>query len=152
MEKMLTPEQAAQRLNVPVETLRGWLRKGKLKGVKVGNLWRIPERDLKAITEPEGRLVVYTTWNRTAEAARNVGVDLPVLAKDVPARLVPLEAGGVRIPFWLEVELQTFTGRYEPCSEIDGEDTMLADWVPGLLEKYNREGVALPEDILQYLE
>jgi excisionase family DNA binding protein len=47
-EKLLTPEDAAKALLVKPETLRGWLRTGKLKGVKVGRLWRVRESDLDA--------------------------------------------------------------------------------------------------------
>lgn len=52
-EKLLTPEDAAKALVVKPETLRGWLRTGKLKGVKVGRLWRVRERDLEAFLERE---------------------------------------------------------------------------------------------------
>ena len=37
-EKVYTPEGAAEALMVPLETVREWLRTGKLKGVKVGQL------------------------------------------------------------------------------------------------------------------
>jgi excisionase family DNA binding protein len=47
-EKLLTPEDAAKALLVKPETLRGWLRTGKLKGVKAGRLWRVRESDLEA--------------------------------------------------------------------------------------------------------
>ncbi len=47
-ERLLTPEDAAKALVVKSETLRGWLRTGKLKGVKVGRLWRVRESDLEA--------------------------------------------------------------------------------------------------------
>jgi excisionase family DNA binding protein len=47
-EKLFTPEDAAKALLVKPETLRGWLRTGKLKGVKVGRLWRVRETDLEA--------------------------------------------------------------------------------------------------------
>ena len=53
-EKLLTPEDAAKALVVKPETLRGWLRSGKIKGVKVGRLWRVRERDLEAFVE-QGR-------------------------------------------------------------------------------------------------
>lgn len=44
-EKLLTPEDAAARLQVSTGTVRGWLRKGVIKGTKVGGgrLWRISE-------------------------------------------------------------------------------------------------------------
>lgn len=47
-EKLLTPEDAAKALLVKPDTLRGWLRTGKLKGVRVGRLWRVRESDLEA--------------------------------------------------------------------------------------------------------
>ncbi|MCX5888201.1 MAG: helix-turn-helix domain-containing protein [Deltaproteobacteria bacterium] len=46
-EKLLTPEDAAKALVVKPETVREWLRTGKLKGVKMGRLWRIREKDLE---------------------------------------------------------------------------------------------------------
>jgi excisionase family DNA binding protein len=50
-EKLLTPEDAAKALLVKSDTLRGWLRTGKLKGVKVGRLWRVRESDLEAFLQ-----------------------------------------------------------------------------------------------------
>lgn len=52
IEKLLTPEEAAEALRVKVRTVMEWLRQGKLRGVKVGGkLWRIRESDLKAFIE-----------------------------------------------------------------------------------------------------
>ena len=50
-EKLYTVEQAAEQLQVDPESIRIWLRSGKLKGNKVGRLWRIKERDLEAFLE-----------------------------------------------------------------------------------------------------
>lgn len=50
-DKLLTPEEVAERLVMSPKTIRDWLRKGKLKGVKTGKLWRIRERDLEAFIE-----------------------------------------------------------------------------------------------------
>jgi excisionase family DNA binding protein len=52
MEKLLTPEEAAERLAVSPKSIREWLRQGKLKGVRAGRLWRIRERDLEAFLDP----------------------------------------------------------------------------------------------------
>ena len=43
--KLLTPDAVAERLAVSPATVRIWLRKGILKGAKVGGgkLWRISE-------------------------------------------------------------------------------------------------------------
>jgi excisionase family DNA binding protein len=46
-EKVYTPEEAAQALKVLPETIRQWLRTGKLGGIKAGRLWRVRESDLQ---------------------------------------------------------------------------------------------------------
>ena len=44
--KYLTTEQIAETLKVKEATVREWLREGKLKGVKAGMQWRVPETNL----------------------------------------------------------------------------------------------------------
>ncbi|MBT9173671.1 MAG: hypothetical protein DDT21_02075 [Syntrophomonadaceae bacterium] len=51
-ERLLTPQQAAERLAVSPKSVRGWLRQGKLRGVRAGSLWRIRESDLEAFLDP----------------------------------------------------------------------------------------------------
>jgi len=46
-KELYTVEQAAEKLQVDPETIRIWLRAGKLKGIKVGRLWRIREENLE---------------------------------------------------------------------------------------------------------
>lgn len=46
-DNLLTPEAAAERLAIAPRTIREWLRQGKIKGVKVGKLWRIKEDALE---------------------------------------------------------------------------------------------------------
>lgn len=48
MEKLLTPKDAAEILSLSPVTIKKWLWQGKLKGIKVGSVWRIRESDLKA--------------------------------------------------------------------------------------------------------
>lgn len=46
-EELLTPEEAAGILKMRPETVREWLRTGRLKGLKAGpRMWRIKESDL----------------------------------------------------------------------------------------------------------
>jgi excisionase family DNA binding protein len=46
-ERLLTPEQVAERLSLSVLTVRAWLRSGRLPGVKPGGkVWRVREADL----------------------------------------------------------------------------------------------------------
>ncbi|MDI9608469.1 MAG: helix-turn-helix domain-containing protein [Atribacterota bacterium] len=46
---LLTPKEVAEKLRVSEQTVLRWLRKGKLKGVKVGKLWRVREEDLREL-------------------------------------------------------------------------------------------------------
>ena len=50
-QRMLTVEEVASRLATSEETIRRWLRSGKLRGVRLGATragWRIDETDLAA--------------------------------------------------------------------------------------------------------
>lgn len=44
---LLTAEQVAERLQVREETVYDWLRAGRLRGVKLGRIWRAREEDLE---------------------------------------------------------------------------------------------------------
>lgn len=57
MNRMLTVQQTSDLLHVHGETVRQWLRSGKLRGVKMGaRSWRIPESALRELTgESESR-------------------------------------------------------------------------------------------------
>ena len=48
IDKLYTPEEVAEVLRVKTRTVMEWLRQGKLKGVKLGKLWRIKESELSA--------------------------------------------------------------------------------------------------------
>jgi len=48
MEDLLTVEQAAAKLQIAPKTLKDWLRAGRIKGVRLGKLWRLKESDLEA--------------------------------------------------------------------------------------------------------
>jgi len=46
-DKLLTPEQIAERLQVTVQTIYSWMRSGYLPSVKMGRLWRARPEDLE---------------------------------------------------------------------------------------------------------
>jgi len=50
-EKLYTPNEVSEILRVPTNKVREWLRTGKLNGVKIGRVWQVRERDLKAFLE-----------------------------------------------------------------------------------------------------
>src|SRR5262245_4123655 len=45
-ERLLSPDDAAERLGVAPKTVRSWLRTGKVRGVRAGRLWRVRAEDL----------------------------------------------------------------------------------------------------------
>lgn len=48
-EALLTVDQAARRLQIAPYTLREWLKHGRLRGIKLGRQWRVPERSLREL-------------------------------------------------------------------------------------------------------
>jgi len=48
MEKLLSPEQVAEILGVSQKMVRDWLRAGRIKGLKLGRIWRVRQSDLEA--------------------------------------------------------------------------------------------------------
>jgi excisionase family DNA binding protein len=63
---MLTVPEAARRAGKNPETVRRWIREGKLRARKVGTQHVIEERDLAAVIErPSETLPVPPEWNET---------------------------------------------------------------------------------------
>ncbi len=50
-DKLLTPAQVAEQLQMETATVQGWLRTGRLKGVKIGRYWRISPEALREFIE-----------------------------------------------------------------------------------------------------
>ena len=59
-DRMLTPEEAADRLALHPETVRLWLRTGRLPGIKAGRVWRVRESVLAAFMRGEKPLADET--------------------------------------------------------------------------------------------
>ena len=47
MDKYLTVTEIAESLKIPTASIRDWLRRGYLKGVRLGRHWRIKEEDFQ---------------------------------------------------------------------------------------------------------
>jgi excisionase family DNA binding protein len=54
-KKTYTPAQIAELLQVKEYTVREWLREGALKGVYLGNRWRVEEEELQEFIERRKR-------------------------------------------------------------------------------------------------
>ncbi len=63
-KKLLTPTQVALRLQVNERTVTQWLRKGHLRGFKIGKEWRVSTRDLEAFLEQSANVPASTHWRR----------------------------------------------------------------------------------------
>lgn len=46
MAEIYTPDEIARKLKVSEQTVRRYLRENKIKGFKLGNNWRVKEKDL----------------------------------------------------------------------------------------------------------
>ena len=59
-EKLMTPPQVARHLQVSERTVTQWLRKGHLRGFKVGKEWRVSPRDLTVFLEQSANVPAGT--------------------------------------------------------------------------------------------
>lgn len=53
LDKYLTVSEVAENLKIPVATIRDWLRRGHLKGVRLGRHWRVKEIDFKSFIKEQ---------------------------------------------------------------------------------------------------
>ncbi|MBN1237950.1 MAG: helix-turn-helix domain-containing protein [Gammaproteobacteria bacterium] len=69
-QQFFSVEQVAERLNLHVRTVRGYVRDGRLKAVRIGKQYRIAREDLEAFTgQPAG-----PSAREAAPRARHVDV------------------------------------------------------------------------------
>ena len=54
METYLTVEETAQTLKVSIDSVRRWLRSGKLRGNRYGGVWRVPASELHRTRRSSG--------------------------------------------------------------------------------------------------
>ncbi|MBA3366107.1 MAG: helix-turn-helix domain-containing protein [Actinobacteria bacterium] len=62
---MLTVPEAAKQAERDPETIRRWIRAGRLRARKIGTQHVIEERDLEAILDDGGSLAVPERWKQT---------------------------------------------------------------------------------------
>ncbi|MEU8407302.1 helix-turn-helix domain-containing protein [Micromonospora sp. NPDC048842] len=71
-EEMYSVEQVADRLNLHVRTVRGYIRSGRLRAVRIGKQYRIAASDLDALT---GQAPTTPGVARQAEVSSIVQID-----------------------------------------------------------------------------
>lgn len=62
---MLTVPEAARRTGMNPETIRRWIRSGRLRSEKIGTQHLIDERDLAEATESDESLPLPQAWSET---------------------------------------------------------------------------------------
>jgi excisionase family DNA binding protein len=62
---MLTVPEAARRAGKNPETIRRWIREGRLRSHKIGTQHVIDEADLRVATAPDEGLALPPEWGRT---------------------------------------------------------------------------------------
>lgn len=53
METYYTPKEIAKKLKLNIGTVYKWIREGRLKAVKLGDVWRISESELNRLLKGE---------------------------------------------------------------------------------------------------
>ncbi|MGI5525703.1 helix-turn-helix domain-containing protein [Micromonospora sp. CA-259024] len=71
-ENMYSVEQVAERLGLHVRTVRGYIRSGRLRAVRIGKQYRIAASDLDALT---GQTRAAATTTSVAEVSSIVQID-----------------------------------------------------------------------------
>ncbi|MEV4659386.1 helix-turn-helix domain-containing protein [Micromonospora sp. NPDC049301] len=71
-DDMYSVEQVAERLGLHVRTVRGYIRSGRLRAVRIGKQYRIAAGDLDALT---GQTRAATTTTAAAEVSSIVQID-----------------------------------------------------------------------------
>jgi excisionase family DNA binding protein len=115
MKPLLTPEAAAEKLAVSVKTVKNLLRSGKLRGVKVGNLWRLQEEALEEYLKEPIRSTKPLTLNGETtvvrpESALKFRTSLGRRLWEIRSRLI---ASGEPLLGWEELEREIAERRGE---------------------------------------
>ncbi len=88
-------EQVAERLSLNVRTVRGYVRSGRLKAVRIGKQYRVTREDLEAIAGPMSEEETIPR-HRHVEVSSVVQID--AVSKDSAARITNHLVGAARAP------------------------------------------------------
>ena len=116
MEKFLTVEEAARSLRVSADTVRRWLRAGRLRAVKFGQVYRIPESAIQENVGPTARL----PWRPVASEPRDDYRQRMAAALALAEQLDPVIRAGTRGRIDIAGEISAM--RDERTREISGDE------------------------------
>src|SRR5271170_5574818 len=92
---MYSLEQVAERLGLNVRTVRGYVRSGRLKAVRIGKQYRVTREDLEAITGP---MPEAETIPRHRHVEVSAVVQIDAVSKDSAARITDHLIGAAKAP------------------------------------------------------
>jgi excisionase family DNA binding protein len=92
---MYSLEQIAEQLGLNVRTVRGYVRNGRLKAVRIGKQYRVTREDLEAITGPMNAREAILR-HRCAEVSSVVQID--AVSKDGASRITNHLVGAAKAP------------------------------------------------------
>jgi excisionase family DNA binding protein len=92
---MYSLEQIAERLGLHVRTVRGYVRSGRLKAVRIGKQYRVRREDLEAIAGPMLEAEAIPR-HRHVEVSSFVQID--AVSKDSAARIINHLSGAAKAP------------------------------------------------------
>ncbi len=118
MEVLLTVEQAAERLQLHPETVRRQLKRGELRAIKRGRVWRVPESALgeetpatsKARSTPQTRAAAILAEFRSGDLTRRNAAIVELARADAATNAI------------VDAEIEREVAAY------DGPDDDFADW------------------------
>src|SRR5271154_6932011 len=88
-------EQIAERLCLNVRTVRGYVRSGRLKAVRIGKQYRVTRADLEAITGP---MFEAETMQRHRHVEMSAVVQIDAVSKDSAAGITNYLIGAAKAP------------------------------------------------------
>lgn len=144
-EQMYSAEEAAQILGLQVRTVRGYVRDGRLPGVRIGKQYRIARADLDAFT-------AGATARDTAQAEPpRAAAQVPVQAASEVSSVVQIENIDLEMSERLERTLAAATLAHDDLSGTMRVET-LYDETRGRLKVIVVGGVGETAELLRIVE
>lgn len=125
MEMLLTIEQAALRLQLHRDTVRKQLKRGQLRGVKRGRVWRVPESALEEATPVVVSVAMPKAPKPSTPEARAAAIQAALRSGDAKRRnaaIIQLTKSDART-----IEIVTDTAA-RAVEEWDGPEDDLSQW------------------------
>lgn len=107
MEALLTVEQTAERLQLHRDTVRRQIKRGQLRAVKRGRVWRVPESALQEATPPtvsqdtpETRAAAIQAELRSGDAKRRNAAIIRLTKSDARTLEIVMAAAQQAVEEW----------------------------------------------------